>query len=183
MVSIINGYNRACKDSLGGVKTIWLFPWAKYSRKLIQRQGINLVSFPSNLIYKFDGLFDSSFLESDTFDANGQRFEQTLNINFSKIGNTYDFKVLRDGLLRAIVEDNNNKLWLLGQDNGIRATQYTKQTGSDKSQLNGYNLAFEGSERMEAPLLSSLDIVTGTGVKFDSTLITWDSTLITFDSL
>ena len=183
MVSIIKGYARECKDSIGGVKTIWVFPWAKYSRKLIQREGINLVTFPSNSIYKFDGLFDSSFSESDTFDANGQRFDQTLNINFSKIGDTYYFKVLRDGLLRAIVEDNNNKLWLLGQDNGIRANQYTKQTGSDKSQLNGYNLAFQGTERMEAPLLSSLDIVTGKGTKFDSTLITWDSTIVTFDSL
>ena len=183
MVSIIKGYDRECKDSIGGVKTVWLFPWAKYSRKDIQREGINLVMFPNNNIYKFDGLFDSSFSENDTFDANGQKFDQTLSINFSKIGATYDFRLLRNGLLRAVVEDNNKKLWLLGQDNGIRATQYTKQTGGDKSQLNGYNLAFEGSERMEAPLMSSLDIVTGTGAKFDSTLITWDSTLITFDSL
>jgi hypothetical protein len=183
MVSITNGYDRICKDSLGGVKTVWLFPWAKYSRKNVQREGINLVKFPSNNIYKFDGLFDSSFTENDTFDANGQRFDQTLTINFSKINADYYFKDLRDGLLRAIVKDNNGNLWMLGQDNGIRAKQYTKQTGSDKSQLNGYNLTFEGSERMEAPFLSSLDVLTGTGAKFDSTLITWDSTLITFDSL
>ena len=103
MVSIIKGYDRECKDSIGGVKTVWLFPWAKYSRKDIQREGINLVMFPNNNIYKFDGLFDSSFSENDTFDANGQKFDQTLSINFSKIGATYDFRLLRNGLLRATI--------------------------------------------------------------------------------
>ena len=31
-MEIINGYNRKCKDSVGGVRKVWLCKYVKYSR-------------------------------------------------------------------------------------------------------------------------------------------------------
>jgi len=183
MASLNEGYLRGCKDGSGGVKSFWLFPWVKYSRKVIERNGIELTAFPNNTIYKFEGNFSSSFTDAASFDKNGEKFDQTLNVTFTKMANTFYFENVREQLLRAVVLDNNGNYWLLGQDNGLRATQYQKGTGSSKGELNGYTLALSGSERLEAPYMSSIDILTGTGAKFDSTLITFDNTLITFDSL
>lgn len=183
MASLNIEYLRGCKDGSGGVKSLWLFPWAKYSRKDIVRDGIVLTSFPNNTIYKFEGNFASSFTDVASFDRHGEKFDQTISGTFTKMESRFYFDNVRGKLLRAVVLDNNGNYWLLGQDNGLRATQYQKGTGSSKSELNGYTLTLSGSERLEAPYLSSLDIVSGFGVKFDSTLETWDSTVITFDSL
>ena len=46
MVSIIK-YSLKCKDTLGGIKKIYLFPFVKYNRFQIEVQYLNLITFPN----------------------------------------------------------------------------------------------------------------------------------------
>ena len=55
MVFTINsGRDRQCRNSLGGISKLWLFPFVKYSRSQIITNNNILVTFPNTDIYRFD---------------------------------------------------------------------------------------------------------------------------------
>ena len=164
-----SGYPLQCKDSVSGIKNVYLFSWAKYSRSQIIVSSNELLQFPASSIYNFKALKTSSLTETMENGANGNAYNQTLNLTFSKIGATFDFEQLRKCLLRAIVEDNNGVFTLLGLYNGLEVTSSTKQTGSSKQELNGYQITLTGKERIESPYFGSLNlIVPTTGWTFDT---------------
>lgn len=154
-------YRLACKDSIGGVKSLYIFSYVNYSRKQIDVNNNELTLFPPSIIYKFDSLKTSDFSEAMQLDSKGEVFNQSINVTFSKIGNTYNFERLREGYMRAIVEDNNGLFWILGLYNGLEVTSYQKATGNQKQTLNGYTMTLTGKERIEAPYFNDLSIIEG----------------------
>lgn len=150
-------YFLQCKDSIGGVKNVYIFSYEKHARKDYRVLNNNLMTYPQTIIYNFRGLKNASYSETGNISNTGDSFSQTLNINFSKIGELYHFENLIKKRLRAIVEDNNGKFWILGLENGLTTSAYTKQTGASKTELNGYNITLSGMERLEAPYFDSLE--------------------------
>lgn len=159
MDNIENGYRRKYKDSVGGVKSVYIFSYEQFLRSRITVTENELTNFPPTVIYKFNTLLNASFSEQMQLDGKGDAYNQSLNINFSHIGSSYNFEKLRKGYLRAIVEDNNGVFWLLGAYNGLEVKSYTKQTGGSKQELNGYNITIEGTERVEAPYINDIGLL------------------------
>lgn len=159
-----SGYDLQCKNSVGGVKAVYLFEYEKLSRKNYRVVANELVSMQGSVIYRFNTLKNASYSETGSISNTGDSFSQTLNINFSKIGELYHFERLIKKRLRAIIEDNNGKFWILGLENGLTTSAYTKQTGASKTELNGYNITLSGMERLEAPYLQNLNSL-GFGVE------------------
>lgn len=175
-MEIVSGINRDCKDAIGGVNKIYLFSWVKYSRSQIGISGNLLTSFPTSDIYEFETIGDVQFNE-DTQEDDGGKF---YNISLSfKIGNYSDIEKLLKRNVRAIILDRNGNYRLLGAFNGLFCAKVSKETGSNKSDFNGFKIDFEGKELRESLFFDDLEIITGT----PTTLLYASSDLISSTSV
>ena len=156
-MEIVSGINRDCKDAIGGVNKVYLFSWVKYSRSQIVIDNNILTSFPESNVYEFETIGDVQFNE-DTQEDDGGKF---YNISLSfRIGNySYAEKLLKKNV-RAVVLDRNGNFRLLGAFNGLFCTKVGKETGSNKSDFNGFKIDFEGKELRESLFFTSLDTIT-----------------------
>ena len=152
-------YNLRCKDSNGGLSEVYLFGWIKYGRKNIQIFNNELRGFPSNTLYKVEGLKNANFNESAQLDGQGYSYDQSLNLTFSKMDDYFHFYDLVNTYVRALVKDRNGNFWLLGAYNGLETGTYNKQSGAARSELNGYTVTLRGSERVEAPYVSTKELI------------------------
>lgn len=178
-------YELRCKDSNGGLSEVYLFGWVKYSRKNIQINNNELRAFPSNTLYKVEGLKNASFNERSGLSGQGYRYDQTLSLTFSKMDDYFDFYDLVNTYVRALVKDRNGNFWLLGAYNGLETDQYDKQSGANRSELNGYTITLSGSERVEAPYVSSKELIqpyTSTTILMSSETILWSADLLFSDA-
>ena len=157
-MEIVSGINRDCKDAIGGVNKVYLFSWVKYSRSQIVINDNILTSFPESDVYEFETIGDVQFNE-DTQEEDGGKF---YNISLSfKIGNYSDAEKLLKKNVRAVVLDRNGNFRLLGTFNGLFCTKVGKETGSNKSDFNGFKIDFEGRELRESLFFTDLEIITG----------------------
>lgn len=140
-----------CKDSQGGVKNVYLTTHDPTNRHLKMVVDGVLISHPQQVVYKFDTLTGVNFTERE---ENG-RFTQSLNFSFSKLGNN-NIQNITKGYTLAIIEDNNGLFHYLGLYNGLTG-KITKQTGSSKPELNGYQITLDGVEVVSAPINNDIN--------------------------
>lgn len=162
---ILLGRTNICKDSLGGLKFIYIMHYTRYNVSQIQLVGEQLFSFPVNDIYKYAIVGNSTFNESLSNENDGNRVTQSLSVTMPKISADMNYQLNRlvGGLVRAIVVDNNGNYNLLGLYNGLELKADIPR-GTLKSDLSGYTLTFDGKEKVTAPFLNGLN---GFNVKKD----------------
>ena len=155
-MEIISGINRSCKDAIGGVNKIYLFSWVKYSRSQIGINGNILTSFPTSDVYEFETIGNVSFTEDTQEDEGGKYYNITLSF---QIGNYFDIEKLLKKNVRAVVLDRNGNYRLLGVFNGLYCNKVTKESGSNKSDFNGFKIDFEGRELRESLFFDNLEVI------------------------
>lgn len=156
MVFTINGHERKCKDSLGGLKKVYLFPYVKYLRSEIILNGNILVSYPDTTIYEFEVETNPNVNQTQSEDAGGKYFDINFNLDLpNTLG--YDFEKVLNKDYNIIVEDRNGKLRFLGNRNGLECTSLNYDTGSSKNTFNGLKLTFTGKEENEAWFINNLE--------------------------
>ncbi len=162
MCDLSQGRKEPCKNSIGGIKAIYLMPFVKYGLYEIDViNGSELISFPSTTVYKYELRADGNdFNQSITIDDNGESWTQSVNGILKQIDTLTTnelFKVARKEL-RVIVEAYTSKFYLLGLQNGVNI-DFTTSTGGSKSDFNGYNITIEGTEKYAAPEFDNLNAV------------------------
>ena len=85
METLTKGYNRKCKDGVGGVQYIALYPFVPYHRFQIITDGETLVSHPTTEIFRFYPVGDISSNENQSEDAGGKFYDQTINFKLQTI--------------------------------------------------------------------------------------------------
>lgn len=155
-MAINKEYLRRCKKSIGAIKEVYLCTYEVYGRKQITIEDNLVTSFPNTAIYRMQGLLNAGFNENAGDSGEGYDYKQRLNLTFSKLDTYYNFTKVVEGLVRAVILDNNGNYWLLGCYNGLDIIDYGRATGNSKPQLNGYTIALEGMEAVEAPQLKGL---------------------------
>jgi hypothetical protein len=156
VLRITQGFNRRCKDNLGGVRKLYLFPFVKYLRSQIITDGEYLTSFPTTTIFEFETNV-ISFNEPMQENEGGKFYNQ--NLEFSLIG-TDDFFELQKLVkkdYRIIIQDRNGHYKILGLYNGLECTNFNYNTGGGKSELNGFNFSFEGQEIRSSLFIEDLE--------------------------
>jgi len=168
-MEIVNGYNRKCKDSVGGVEKIWLLKYIKYRRSQIVIDGNFLIEFPESFIYQFVSLQEPSFDETQETDNGGKFYNQSLSLTFATT-DFFDVKEYESLFFRALILDRNGKYRIFGLYNGLECDSINYGTGGNKAELNGIRLSFNGREEKSAFFITDLDdagfIDNGTGEKF-----------------
>tara|TARA_R100001463_G_scaffold120069_1_gene176045 strand:- start:302 stop:910 length:609 start_codon:yes stop_codon:yes gene_type:complete len=154
---INSGRKVGCKDVIGGIKSVFLFP---YDDDLISKLTFDgsqtsviddITSSPVVATFRFDVRTEtSSFtvnLNSD--DANGTYFnEQVIELTLQKIS-PQDFPmidILGGGRVQAFVLDNNDNTFLCGTLFGMTLTAGAMQTGTAKADLTGFTITLTGRE-------------------------------------
>jgi len=89
-------------------------------------------------------------------------YAQELSIILNKLqANTRnEILLLAKNNLLAVVQDANDKYWLLGKVQGLDITGGTSTTGTAQGDRSGYTLTFTGGEKELAPEVASSVIST-----------------------
>lgn len=146
---------RQCDNSQGGNNKIYLFPFVEYSRSQITVSDNILTAFPYNVIYDLGG-FNITF-EEDCKEDKDVYYEQKTSFQLKKILSADNFKEYASRDYRVIAKDNNGNYRMLGLFTGVSGS-FTKSTGGNRSDFNGYNFSFETKEENTAPFLTDLSM-------------------------
>ncbi len=144
-------YSRAreCDNSQGGSELIYILPFVKYTQSEITVVSNYLIAFPATTIYQI-GTNNISFDEDVS-----EFYEQKLGFQINRILDTDIFKNLANIDFRFILKDNNNNLRMLGLFTGMQG-KFTKTTGTNRADFNGYNFTYDTKEENTAPFLTDL---------------------------
>jgi len=151
--SLTTGYALGCRDSIGGIKTIYV--QAFNATGSVNTNG-------SGTVTGFTGYDPDSFFEYDLTKAtssmtetlnasveNGTLFytpEVTFTINKLQVAVRNELRLLARNRILVIVKDNNSRYWVLGAANGLEATAGTAGTGTAFGDRSGYEMTLSGME-------------------------------------
>lgn len=168
MVStVLSGYNRKCKDSLGGVSEIYLFPYVSYSRSQIVTNGNVLTSFPTTTIYKFYANGNPNGTESQQEDAGGKFYNQSISLELQGANDNENISKLLRKDYRLIFRDRNGLYRIFGLYTGVEAEAINYNTGGGKSDFNGFSIAFSGREEYQSFFINDLENAGFFNAEFD----------------
>jgi len=159
--ALTQGYTLDCRESLGGIKAVWLIAHANVS-SITEASGIvsAITKSAGKVFYKYELVKNTGML-TETVTAsveNGTVFyAQELMIVLNKLqANTRnEILLLAKNTLMAVVQDANDKYWLVGRYTGLDLTGGTSATGTAQGDRSGYSLTFTGGEKELAPEVNS----------------------------
>ena len=160
---INNGYEIGCRDSIGGIKKIFIANFDKngvYSKTNGQIVSFATGTTPQEVYYEFEQVMESaSFAQTGTFSTeNGTIFyDQQLTLMFRKQDNDLrnHLIALSQGHLSVIIQDQNGAFWLLGEENGVYAISADVQSGKAFGDMNGVTIVLQGKERGAATSINA----------------------------
>jgi len=159
--ALTQGYVLDCKDSIGGIKAVW-FIAAGDVTAVTEVSGVvtAITKAAGKVFYKYQIVKNSSSL-TENINANVQNgtvfYAQELAIILNKMqANTRnEILLLAKNNLVSVVQDANDKYWLLGKTNGLDLSAGSAATGTAQADRSGYTLTFSGGEKELAPEVTS----------------------------
>jgi hypothetical protein len=159
--ALTQGYTLDCRESLGGIKAVWLIAHANVS-SVTEASGIvsAITKSAGKVFYKYELVKNTGAL-TETITAsveNGTVFyaqEMTVVLNKLQANTRNEILLLAKNTLMAVVQDANDKYWLVGRYTGLDITGGTAATGTAQGDRSGYSLTFTGGEKELAPEVSS----------------------------
>ena len=158
---ITKNRGRQCKNKLGGLEIIYIFPYTKHAKSLIVKDGLILTGYPTTFIYSF-AIASGEYSESSEVDGGGELMNQTLTCTMTHLNEDNEWRKLLKKDHCLIAKDRNGKFRLMGVYNGVE-TDYQATTGSGHADFNGYTFNFKGKEQDEALYFDDL---VGVGFEF-----------------
>lgn len=155
------GYSLSCRDSAGGIKSVYLIEFDNVSGIIESGGTVTTISKANNgRFWKYNlqratGNWEEAYNDSA---ENGTSFHvQTLSIILNKMqaATSAEIKLLAQNRLIAVVEDRNAKYWLLGEENGLQRTGGRAGSGTAFGDRNGYELTFISDNVEFAPEVTS----------------------------
>jgi hypothetical protein len=158
--ALTQSYTLDCKDSIGGLKAVWFAAIEDIDTWTGSAGTYTDVTMEAaKYFWKYDLVKESSnFAEAvNTNVQNGTVFyAQTLEIILNKlqVNTRNEILLLAKNRLVALVQDNNDKIWVLGFGNGLDITGGGSGSGTAFGDRNGYTLTFTGNEKELAALFT-----------------------------
>jgi hypothetical protein len=164
--ALTQNYTLDCREGLGGIKNVWLIAHANVSTVTEASGIVSAISKSAGKIfYKYELVKNTGSLTETITSSieNGTVFyapELSIVLNKLQANTRNEILLLAKNTLMAVVQDANDKYWLLGRQNGIDVTGGTAATGTAQGDRNGYTLTFTGGEKELAPEVQSSVIAT-----------------------
>lgn len=146
-----------CGTSKGGVRHIWLAVYNETKPFTVSKDstlGINkdVTSTPDVEWFEYSFRKNTANFQStlNVDQTNGVKYVTTVvNMSFTKMETQKRLAIASLALAEvyAVIEDNNGNFWALGLDGeGLSMTTGTAETGSSKTDTNGYTIALSVDE-------------------------------------
>lgn len=154
--SIASGYTKSCRDSIGGIKTIYLTEQANKSTLTHASALISAFTLSTGKKFWTYEVEQGTATASDDPQpnaSNGSLFyshKVSMPIVKRSATSSHVFKMIAATDIMVIVLDQNGNYWLLGQGNGLKMQPSTAPFGTAMGDVNGYNLVFEGMDQYTA---------------------------------
>ena len=146
-----------CRDNIGGIKSVFLFPFIEYSHtQIVGTRGKVLTSFPATDIYEF-AISGGSMTETINNDEDGVYYDQEVNFRMTKQDylTTNDLTILEKKVLRYIVRFNDGTYKIGGLYNGA-SLEFDVNSGGGKEEFNGYDIKLKGQEEWQSAFINNL---------------------------
>lgn len=166
MACILNtGYALGCRDNIGGIQEAYIANFSPTQSYSLDSSD-NIIGVTGSATYY---TFEQE-LEVGEFQQPGQLstengtvfFEQNLTLMFHK--NTTELRnqllLLAQGNLSVIVKDQRGEHWLMGYQNGCRASEASMATGKSFGDMNGVTITLQGKEPVPAYRIDDISIFT-----------------------
>lgn len=148
----LQGIKTNCDTNLAGIKKAWIAESDNVTITINKGDDGKLTNHVATVAAKTSTIkpfYEYSFAKQTgsltstvTIDeANGVRYytnEITLQFNKMEASKHLEIEALAAGELVVVIEDNNGKMWVVGYDNYVSATEATAQSGQAFGDLNGY---------------------------------------------
>ena len=172
-----------CKDSIGGLKAIYICK--AYNNNVSAVATINTTEMTNagfatwssqsggkTTVFKYDLVQNLSSLtvNINSDNANGTTFfEQTLSVVLQKIDHdmTNELRLMAYSRSQIFVQDANDNVYLLGIDGGCYVTGGTVVTGTAKGDMSGYTIEWGAEEKNALIQLPASGGAAQSGYPFD----------------
>ena len=155
----VNGRALPCKDSLGGIKKIWVAAWSDSMWDAVASGEIPDSAAALTLkdydMHKNTGSFTQTVnasIENGTI-----YYSQVVSCVFSKetAADIGGFQDLIKGRLAIVVQDVNDNYFVMGHTRGCEVSAGTVESGTALGDFNGLRYEFMAEESIAAPFLDS----------------------------
>lgn len=153
----LNTQTMICRNSLGGIKKFWIFPYVNYSNSEIVINDNVLVTFPTTTIYRFNYIGNPSPSETMETNEGGKFYNQSIGIDLQYLNDGLELTKLLNKDYRIIFQDNNGLYHIYGLYNGLESGALNYETGSGKSSLNGFKISFTAKEEKPSFFINNLE--------------------------
>ena len=170
---LTNGIARGCRDNTGGIKRVLITNKTNIDT-ISPEQGATGSPSDEGEITSVDMELGTQFFEFkpnklssnwvENIQSNVQNgtigYEQVLTLMFSKneAEKRNQIKLMGQAEMVAIVEDYNNKYFMLGEVMGLELSGGSSASGTALTDMNGWNITLSGSEHEPAREVDS-DII------------------------
>ena len=160
--ALTQGYTLDCKDSIGGLQSVYFAPWEDLGTVTVAAGVVTTLTMDvGKKFYQYELVKESSnFAEAvNTNVQNGTVFyAQTLEVILNKlqVNTRNEILLLAKNRLAVIVVDNNGDKWFLGQSYGLDLTGGGSGSGTAFGDRSGYTLTFTGNEKELAPKVTAV---------------------------
>lgn len=155
------GIPKDCSNNLGGIQKILVTDKENVVSTTEVGGEITAITMATGEVY-YEFVFNrntSSFTDTATVGIeNGTLFyNQVVSLVIPRRDKTKRaaLALLMQKDLSVIVQDQNDKYWLLGKQNGLLVSEIVSGSGTAKTDLNGYTITLTGEEPEQAPEVSS----------------------------
>lgn len=166
--AIVSGYSLDCRDTVGGIKKIYVTELANVTAVSENASGfvtgITKSAGKKFFVYELEPRGQNNFTQAIQSDATvgTVAYEQTLTINFVKL--KYETQATLQNLIKnrlsVIIETKDGSYWLFGKENGLQVTGGNANSGQAMNEFQGYTLTLSGMEKNLANEVSS-SIISG----------------------
>lgn len=156
--TLTTGRNLPCRDSVGGLKTVWFADYDTLGTLTVASGEVTAISGTPSL-FQFDLKGNSSLEQSITASTeNGTVFyEQTLNLTLTKLDKATqeEIKLIAKARPHVFIEDYNGNYFLVGAVHGAEVSGGTIVTGAAMGDLSGFTLTLTAQETIPAYFVTS----------------------------
>jgi hypothetical protein len=151
MASITLSRRKPCKNTLGGVKSVYLAPWYKIPFSELEYDGVVITEMPVLDVYRFESVVGTDFTQDMQENEGGKYHDINLTLTFNKISifDNLNFQNLLKKDYFVIVEDWNGNFLMSGFENGLTAESLQATTTQ-------YTITFTGQEEKTAPIVTGI---------------------------
>ena len=132
---------------------MYILPYVKYLHSEIVVTNNILTTFPSSTI--FDMNANNINFNIGVKEDRDILFDEKISFQLKKLSEIDKFKEIVGRDWRVIVKGNNGKIRMFGLRNGMLGS-YNEDSGTNRTDFNGYQFNFENKESESAPYLTDL---------------------------